>query len=107
MFWENIPRLHSTSGGLSDTDANELQVSPEGLPSGPAAVMMVTPVAYVPSAFRKSLGSIGELPLASSLAGSGSVGCFGVSVIRRLKASNFRRADQAQHGRNWCRPHRS
>src|SRR5882757_6949417 len=50
-FWkmlnpcENIPRLHSTSGGLSDTDANELQVSPYGFPFGPAAVMTVTPVA--------------------------------------------------------------
>ena len=33
-FWkmlkpcENIPRLQSTSGGFSDTEANELQVSP-------------------------------------------------------------------------------
>src|SRR3974390_884474 len=45
------------------------------------AVMMVTPVAEVPSALRKSRGSIGELPLASSLAGSGSVGCLGASFI--------------------------
>src|SRR5258705_13900909 len=33
-FWktvspcENMPRLHSTSGGLSDTEAKELQVTP-------------------------------------------------------------------------------
>jgi len=43
--WENIPRLHSTSGGFSDTEANELQVRPEGFPLAPTAVMMVTPVA--------------------------------------------------------------
>src|SRR5450756_782541 len=42
---------------------------------------MVTPVAKVPSALRKSLGSMAELSLASSLAGSGSMGCFGASVI--------------------------
>ena len=50
-FWnvlrpcENIPKLHSTSGGFSDTEANELQVRPYGLPPAVAAVMMVTPVA--------------------------------------------------------------
>src|ERR1700687_4118870 len=43
--------------------------------------MIVTPVAKVPSAFRKSRGSIAELSLANSLAGSGSVGCFGASFI--------------------------
>ena len=35
----------------------------------------------MPSALRKSRGSIAELPLASSLAGSGSVGCLGASFI--------------------------
>src|SRR5579863_1660324 len=43
--------------------------------------MTVTPVAYVPSALRKSRGSMAELPLASSLAGSGSVRCFVESFI--------------------------
>ena len=38
--------------------------SPLGAGISPAAVMMVTPVAKVPSALRKSLGSIGELSLA-------------------------------------------
>ena len=45
MLCEKITRLHSTSGGLSDTEANELQVSPYGLPSAAAAVITVTPVA--------------------------------------------------------------
>src|ERR1700757_1448184 len=89
MLWEKITRLHSTSGGLSETEANELQVSPWGLPSAAAAVMMVTPVAYVPSALRKSLGSIGELSLANSLAGSGLIGCFGASVIHQPQSVRF------------------
>src|SRR6185437_6118789 len=86
-FWkmespcENIPRLHSTSGGLSDTDANELQVNPYGFPSGVEAVMMVTPVAKLPSALRKSLGLIPETLLSSSAPGSGLAGCLGASVI--------------------------
>src|SRR5437588_5084251 len=76
---ENMPRLHNTSGGFSDTDAKELQVTPYGLPSPVIAVTMVTPVAKVPSALRKSRGSIAELSLASSLAGS--AGCLGASDI--------------------------
>src|SRR4029078_4393063 len=86
-FWkivrpcENMPRLHSTSGGLSDTDAKELQVTPYGFPSAAIAVTMVTPVANVPSALRKSRGSIAELSLASSFAGS--AGCLGASDIHQ------------------------
>ena len=75
------PRLHNTSGGLSDTEAKELQVTPYGLPSAAIAVTMVTPVAKVPSALRKSRGSIAELSLANSLAGS--AGCLGASDIRQ------------------------
>src|SRR3981189_1562052 len=86
---ENIPKLQSTSGGFSDTDANELQVSPWGLPSAAAAVLMVTAVANVPSALRKSRGSIRELSLASSFAGSGLIGGFGASVIRRPQSVRF------------------
>src|ERR1700760_3448878 len=56
--------------------------------------MMVTPVAKVPSALRKSRGSIAELSLANSLAGS--VGCFGASGIQRTsKRQVFGR--QAEH----------
>src|SRR5258708_15049193 len=86
-FWkmvrpcENMPRLHNTSGGFSETEAKELQVTPYGFPSAAIAVTMVTPVANVPSALRKSRGSIAELSLANSLAGS--AGCFGASDIRR------------------------
>ncbi len=39
---------------------------PASLTSAPAAVMTVTPAAKVPSALRKSRGSIGELLLAYS-----------------------------------------
>src|SRR3954449_1650978 len=78
---ENMPRLHNTSGGFSHTEAKELQVTPYGFPSAAIAVTMVTPVANVPNALRKSRGSIAELSLASSLAGS--AGCFGASDIRR------------------------
>src|SRR5205814_7372749 len=85
--WENIPRLHNTSGGLSDTEANELQVTPYGLPPAAIAVTMVTPVANVPSALRKSRGSIAELSLANSLAGS--AGCLGESDIQRPQSVKF------------------
>src|SRR5258707_11905118 len=78
---ENMPRLHNTSGGFSETEAKELQVTPYGLPSAAIAVTIATPVANVPSALRKSRGSIAELSLASSLAGS--AGCLGASDIRR------------------------
>ncbi len=50
---EFADRLHSTSGGSSETELNELTVSPSGLPSGPVAVTTVTPVAKRPSAVRK------------------------------------------------------
>src|ERR1700728_3871005 len=43
--------------------------------------MMVTPVAKVPSALRKSRGSSAELPLESSVAVSGSGTCVGFSFI--------------------------
>src|SRR5215475_7841055 len=72
-FWkidkpcENMPRLHNTSGGFNETEAKELQVTPYGLPSAVIAVTMVTPVPKVPSALRKSRGSIAELSLANSL----------------------------------------
>jgi len=45
-------RLHNTSGGDSDTELNELAVSPTSSPVGRRAVTMVTPVAKVPSAAR-------------------------------------------------------
>jgi hypothetical protein len=49
-------RLHSTSGGASDTELNELAVSPTSVPSAERAVTMVTPVANMPSASRNSSG---------------------------------------------------
>ncbi len=47
-------RLHSTSGGASETELNEFAVSPIASPAGVRAVTMVTPVAKVPSAARNS-----------------------------------------------------
>ena len=46
--------LHSTSGGFSDTEVKEFAVIPCSLPSRPRVVMIVTPVAKVPSALRNS-----------------------------------------------------
>src|SRR5450759_89948 len=46
--------LHSTRGGLSDTEVNELAVIPCNLPSRLRVVTMVTPVANEPSALRSS-----------------------------------------------------
>src|SRR5258707_4119822 len=54
---------------------------------------MVTPVANVPSAVRKSRGSMAELSLANSLAGS--AGCLGASDIQRTSERKiFRRQAQ-------------
>src|SRR3989344_2367574 len=47
-------RLHSTSGGASDTELKELAVSPTRSPAAVRAVTMVTPVANMPSASRNS-----------------------------------------------------
>ncbi len=47
-------RLHSTSGGDSDTELNEFAVRPMSAPSGARAVTMVTPVANMPSEARNS-----------------------------------------------------
>src|SRR5690606_20958575 len=50
----SLRRLHSTMGGSSDTEQNELAVRPSSLPSGPRVVMTQTPVANLPSALRRS-----------------------------------------------------
>ena len=42
---------------MSDTELNELHVSPTGAPCGSIVVTMVTPVANTPSAVRRSRGS--------------------------------------------------
>ena len=100
------PRLHSTSGGFSDTESKVLQVSPSGVPSAAIAVTMVTPVANAPSALRKSRGSIAELSLASSFAGSARM--FWVrQTSTNLRASDFRTAGQALHVHNWFLPHQN
>src|SRR5437763_8992463 len=46
--------LHSTKGGFSDTELNELAAIPCNLPSRSRVVMIVTPVAKEPSALRNS-----------------------------------------------------
>src|ERR1700693_5692968 len=50
-------RLHSTNGGSSDTEENELTVKPTRRPSVVHVVTTVTPVANWPSARRKSRAS--------------------------------------------------
>ena len=47
-------RLHSTSGGSSETELNELAVRPTRSPVAVRAVTMVTPVANMPSDERNS-----------------------------------------------------
>ncbi|MNE86856.1 hypothetical protein D3C80_1839900 [compost metagenome] len=49
-----LAMLHSTRGGCSDTELNELTVTPTGWAWALSAVTMVTPVANWPSALRKS-----------------------------------------------------
>src|SRR4051812_25693069 len=57
MLEEVLARLHSTMGGLSDTELKLLAVRPTSLPSTPLVVTIVTPVAKDPSAFRNTFGS--------------------------------------------------
>jgi hypothetical protein len=45
---DDLSGRKATRGGSSDTDVNELTDMPTG-PSGPAAVMIATPVAKCPS----------------------------------------------------------
>jgi hypothetical protein len=54
-------KLHNTSGGSSETAANELAVRPSSLPSGVRVVITATPVAKRPSACRKP-GAVAASP---------------------------------------------
>jgi len=49
-FCARVARLHSTSGGRSDTDVKELIVNPAVRPSAQRAVTTATPVGKAPSA---------------------------------------------------------
>src|SRR5688572_28428521 len=49
-----VRKLHSTKGGSSDTELNELHVNPTGWPCASRVVMMATPVGKQPSARRNS-----------------------------------------------------
>ena len=68
---EVLARLHSTSGGVNDTELKLFAVSPIGVPSAVRVVMIVTPVANVPSALRNSVGSktwaVIDTPVASHI----------------------------------------
>ena len=62
---ENAPKLkadrarhQSTSGGLNETELNELTDNPTGLPDSPNVVATTTPVAKHPSTLRSSCSSI-------------------------------------------------
>ena len=52
-----LRRLHSTSGGSSDSDENELAVRPTLRPSAAHVVITVTPVGNCPNAARNCSGS--------------------------------------------------
>ena len=56
---------HSTSGGLRDTDVKEFAVIPNGRPASSEVVTTVTPVAYWPSARRRSRAAKGVASAAS------------------------------------------
>jgi hypothetical protein len=47
-------KLHSTKGGVSETELKELAVNPTNCPDAVRAVTMVTPVANMPKAARNS-----------------------------------------------------
>jgi len=51
MLLARSDKLHNTSGGASDTELNELAVSPSKVPSARRVVMTVTPVANCDKAF--------------------------------------------------------
>lgn len=53
MLLALFDRLHNTSGGVSDTELNELIVNPTKPPLSSRVVMMVTPVANCDKAPRK------------------------------------------------------
>ena len=57
MLLARSDRLHNTSGGASDTELNELAVSPNNVPSARRVVMTVTPVANCDKAFLKCAAS--------------------------------------------------
>src|SRR5215475_9528766 len=99
--WRN--KLHKTSGGLSDTEAKELTVSPALRPSGTAAVTTVTPVGKQPSASRKSRALNGACAASGSASVIGEAG----SVAGRLIMSGSPKEGLRARGRNSIRRHRS
>src|SRR3954468_7873588 len=76
-----LPRLHSTSGGSSDTELKELAVRPRKLPSASRVVMMVTPVANCDSAWRKCAES---KPRAAARGKRVFIGALSISAIMPL-----------------------
>src|SRR5882724_7188153 len=77
-------RLHSTSGGESDTALKEFTVMPTGSPAAVRVVTTVTPVTNAPSTLRSSAGPIGVWLMGES------AGC----ASRRLDLSRFDRFDR-------------
>jgi hypothetical protein len=67
MELADLDRLHSTSGGVRDTELNEFAVSPTNWPVAVRAVTIVTPVANMLSAARNSV--LEKLGVAGALAG--------------------------------------
>src|SRR5258708_7247032 len=77
-------RLHSTSGGESDTALKEFTVIPTGSPAAVRVVTTVTPVTNAPSTWRSSGGPSGAWLMGEP------AGC----TSRRLGPSPFDRFDR-------------
>ena len=80
-----------TSGGSSETELNEFAVKPTKLPRGPTAVTIVTPVANLASASRKSRSeAAGRKGWASE-----------VGILRRQPRQDWARPDFLARLRRW------
>ena len=77
---ERSERLHSTRGGESETELNELQVKPIGPPLASNVLTIATPVGNVPSALRKSRGS--KASPGAQLTGKGDEGYLGTVKVK-------------------------
>src|SRR5262245_60401866 len=84
-------RLHSTSGGSSETAEKELAVSPSSLPAAVRVVMTVTPVTKRPNAFLRWRSSIA--PSSKATGGFSGKGCRIDTGFGRRHTSTYHKSD--------------
>src|SRR6266480_4593856 len=89
--------LNSTSGGDSDTELNELIVSPRGSPASENAVTTATPVGNTLSASRKARSS--KLTIDNS-----RLTCHPCNALNGNAGATFNRAARRAPVRNQARP---